>query len=180
MGKRATVLNSSKAVDPETGEILIVETITRRHDEIVAVFEAKPKNEVAHKREQHKREQKHIKLRTARDQKRIYKTLTTEQKAFIFSLLPYMDWETNLLIGDGEDGENGKPLRWCHVEKIAGISKNHRIKLMRELEEKRIIGYMMVQGKKLGIVINPEYALRGRSPQEALLAVFSSRIEVEE
>ena len=169
------VLNCSQAVDPVTGELMVVETIARRHNEVVAVFRAGSKDEV-----KDRRDQRHVKLRTARDQKRIYKTLTPEQKAFLFSVLPYMDWETNLLIGDGDDGEVSKPLRWCHIEKIAGICKNHRIKLMRELEAMRIIGYMVIQGKKLGIVINPEYALRGRVPQEALLAVFKAQIDVEE
>lgn len=178
MGKiEKTVVESRTSTDPDTGEIIILETIARKFNEVVAVYETKPggKDELAARREQ-----RHIKLRTAREQKRIYMSMTPSQKAFLFSLLPYMDWETNLLIGDGDDGDLGKPLRWIHIERIAGISRNHRIKLMRELEAKRIIGYMVIQGKKLGIVINPEYALRGRIPQEALKAVFEAEIDVEE
>lgn len=175
MGKNKKNLVATKQViDPETGEVIILETVARRPGEFVGVFEAKPKDEV-----KQKREQKYIKVKTARKQKRIYKSLTSEQKAFLFSLLPYMDWETNLLMGDGEDGEKGKPLRWCHIQKIAGISKNHRIKLMRELDQKGMIGYMLIQGRKKGIVINPRYALNGRVPKEALLAVFQTEKDIE-
>lgn len=171
---RKQLVETRQVVDQDTGELIILETIARKPGEVIGVFEAKPKDEV-----KQKREQKYIKVKTAREQKRIYKSLTPEQRAFLFSLLPYMDWETNLLVGDGEDGENGKPLRWCHIEKIAGISKPHRIKLMHELDDKGIIGYMVIQGAKRGIVVNPRYALNGKVPQEVLLAVFHSEKDIE-
>lgn len=173
------VLNREEIVN-EDGEILIQETVLRRPDQALIVMD--PKNVQTDRQRdelQARREQKHIKLRSARDQKRIYKSLKTEEKAFLFSLLPYMDWESNILMGDGEDGEDKKPLRWSHIQKIAGISKPTRLKIVSELEKKRIVGYMVVAGAKKGIVINPEYALYGRHPMEALLAVFNATKDID-
>jgi len=176
---RKDLVESRSLTDTDTGEVLVQEVVNRRPDQIIVVMDpknvqVKPKDEIGQRREQ-----KHIKLRSARDQKRVYKSLKTDEKAFLFSLLPYMDWESNILMGDGEDGENKKPLRWPHVEKIAGISKPTRMKIVRELEKKRVIGYMVVGGSKKGIVVNPEYALYGRHPKEALLAVFEADKDID-
>jgi len=175
---KKNTISVEQCTNNDTGEIMILETVARHIGEVVGVFEAKPKDPKDMLAA--KRQQKYVKVRTAREQKRLYRSMTSEQKAFLFSLLPYMDWETNILIGDGEDGENGKPLRWCHVQKIAGISKPTRIKLMRVLEEKGVIGYMLIKRAKKGIVVNPRYALNGRVPQESLLAVFDSEKDVED
>ena len=174
------VVNRETITDSGTGEVNIQETIIRRPDQIIIVMDQKNVNENRQRDELNsRREQKHIKLRSARDQKRIYKSLRTEAKAFLFSLLPYMDWESNILMGDGEDGEDKKPLRWSHIQRIAGISKPTRLKIVAQLEIKRIIGYMVVGGSKKGIVINPEYALYGRHPMEALLAVFNATKDID-
>ena len=173
------LVQAREVMDTGTGEVLVQEVINRRPDQVIVVMDPKPKT--LHNKDEigQRREQKHIKLRSARDQKRIYKSLAENEKAFIFSLLPYMDWESNILMGDGEDGEKDKPLRWSHVEKIAGISKPTRLKIVKELEVKRIIGYMVVGGSKKGIVVNPEYALYGRHPMDALLAVFQASKDID-
>jgi hypothetical protein len=173
------LINSLQVANLETGEVYIQETINRLPGQIIAVIDPKIKPLQTQDEVAQKREQKHIKLRSARDQKRIYKSLAENEKAFLFSLLPYMDWESNILMGDGEDGENGKPLRWSHVEKIAGISKPTRLKIVKELEIKRIIGYMVVGGSKKGIVVNPEYALYGHHPMESLLATFQASKDID-
>lgn len=174
------LVESRPLLDAGTGEVLVQEVINRRPDQIIVVMDPKNVQVSAAKDEvSTRREQKHIKLRSARDQKRIYKSLAENEKAFLFSLLPYMDWESNILMGDGEDGEDKKPLRWSHVEKIVGLSKPTRLKIVRELEAKRIIGYMVVGGSKKGIVVNPEYALYGRHPMEALLSVFNADKDID-
>lgn len=173
------LVQAREVMDTGTGEVLVQEVINRRPDQIIVVMDPKPKTLYSKDEIGQRREQKHIKLRSARDQKRIYKSLAENEKAFIFSLLPYMDWESNILMGDGEDGEKDKPLRWVHVERISGISKPTRIKVVKELEAKRIIGYMVVAGSKKGIVINPEYALYGRHPMDALLAVFKASKDID-
>jgi hypothetical protein len=156
-------------VDTSTGEKLIPETILRRQTEIVKVFDASKGGRMP----------KHIKLRSAREQKRLYyNQLDLQERGFLFSLLCLMDWETNLLVGDGENGEKGRPLSWSMIDQIVGVSKPFRIRVVRKLEEHRVIGYMVVGGRRVGIVINPRYALFGRQPDDALLQVFESAEDV--
>lgn len=155
-------VDKNKFVDDDTGELLYRQTVLRRENQIVKVFAVDGNKNV-----------KHVKLRTAREQKRTYNKLTLEERGFLFSLLPYLDWETNLIIGDGEIAEKGEPLTWAKIDKVVGISKPTRIKIVRSLEEKRVIGYIVVSGKRVGIVVNPEYALRGRKPKEVLKQVFN-------
>lgn len=155
-------VDNNRLVDDGTWELMYRQTVLRRSNEIVKVFTPNGGKNI-----------KRVKLRTAREQKRTYNKLTLEERGFLFSLLPYMDWETNLIAGDGEITEKGKPLTWAKIDKIVGISKPTRIKIARSLEEKKVIGYMLVGGKKTGIVVNPEYALRGRKPKEALIQVFN-------
>jgi len=156
-------------VDTSTGEKLITQTVLRRETEVVKVFDAAKAGRMF----------KHIKLRFAREQKRLYYSqLNVHERGFLFSLLCLMDWETNLLVGDGENGDKGKPLTWSMIDRIVGVSKPFRIRMARRLEELRIIGYMVVAGKQGGIVINPRYALFGRKPDDALLQVFESETDV--
>jgi hypothetical protein len=151
-------IDKSRVVDADTGEVLHKHTVLRKSNEVVKVFDASTA----------RKNVKHVKLRIAREQKRTYMKLTLEERGFLFSVLPYMEWESNILISD----ETGKPLSWAKVDGIVGISKHTRIKIVRSLEDKRVIGYIVIAGKKRGIVVNPAYAIRGRKPKDALKAVF--------
>lgn len=159
-------VNNNKMVDIETGEVLHKQTVLRRSNEVVKVFDAS----------QARKNVKHVKLRTAREQKRTYNKLTLEERGFLFSLLPHMEWESNILIDD----ISNNPLSWAKIDKIVGVSKNTRIKIVRSLEEKKVIGYIVIAGKKRGIVVNPAYAIRGRKPKDALKAVFDYDGSIEE
>jgi hypothetical protein len=156
-------------IDVNTGERLIPETVLRRQSEVVKVFDAAKGGRIA----------KHIKLRSAREQKRLYyNQLDLQERGFLFSLICLMDWETNVLVGDGENGEKGRPLSWTMIDRIVGVSKPFRIRVVRKLEEYRVIGYLTVGGKRVGIVINPRYALFGRKPDDSLLQAFQSEADV--
>lgn len=156
-------------VDTSTGEKLVPETVLRRQSEVVKVFDAAKGGRMC----------KHIKLRSARDQKRLYfNRLDMQERGFLFSLICLMDWETNILVGDGENGEKGRPLSWAMIDGIVGVSKPFRIRTVRKLEEYRVIGYLTVGSKRVGIVINPRYALFGRKPDDSLLQAFQSEADV--
>lgn len=156
-------------VDTSTGEKLVPETVLRRQSEVVKVFDAAKGGRMC----------KHIKLRSAREQKRLYyNQLDLQERGFLFSLICLMDWETNVLVGDGENGEKGRPLSWTMIDRIVGVSKPFRIRVVRKLEEYRVIGYLVVGGKRVGIVINPRYALFGRKPDDSLLQAFQSESDV--
>ena len=152
-----------KPYDPETGEILYAQTVYRKENEIVRIFDSTKS----------RRNTKHVKVRTARKQVRVYEKLTLEERGFLFSILPYLTWETNIVAD-----EEGKPLTFTEIEKIANISKPFRIKLVNALVEKKVIGFIMVRGKRSAVVVNPTYVLRGLRPDDTLKAVFDHEIEV--
>jgi hypothetical protein len=103
----------------------------------------------------------------------MYDSLELDEAGLLLKLLPYMSWETNLLVGDGKVGVKGAPLRWSDIDKIIKCSKPKRIKIVRALEQKGIIGYQEADGKKIGIVVNPTYAINGKKPAMELLQTFS-------
>lgn len=159
---------SGKAVDAETGEILQQHTVYTRSNEIVRVFDQRSK-----------RNTKHVRLRTARKQRRVYDKLTLEEKGFLFSLLPYIEWETNIVVGDGGIEEKGKPLTLTQIDGVAGISKPFRIKLLQQLVDKKVLGFIVVRGKRAAVVVNPEYALRGIRPDDSLKKVFDYELDID-
>ncbi|KKX52577.1 hypothetical protein X546_24525 [Brevibacillus borstelensis cifa_chp40] len=115
---------------------------------------------------------KHIKFRASREQKRLIAKLTDNELAFLTRLIPYLCWETNILIGDSETGEKGTPLSWAQIDKILLISKPTRIRIARSLESKNLIGYYMEDNRKIGIAINPKFAFNGYKPDQQLLHIF--------
>ncbi|MDO3680624.1 hypothetical protein [Paenibacillus ehimensis] len=163
-------MDAPKHVDSETGEILEPVLVHKRSNEIVRVFD--PGNS--------KKNIRHVKLRVARKQKRVYEKLTIEERGFLFSMLPYLEWETNIVVGDGIIEEKNKPLNFSKIEKVAGISKPTRIKIVESLVEKKVIGFIEVRRKRAAIVINPQYALRGVKPDDALRQVFDFELDLEE
>ncbi|MEC0227912.1 hypothetical protein [Paenibacillus alba] len=156
-------------VDGDTGEILTPHVVYSRSNEIIRVFDPSSS----------KKNIRHVKLRVARKQKRIYDKLTIEEKGLLFSILPYLEWETNILVGDGILEEKNKPLNFAHIDQIARISKGFRIKIINSLVEKKVIGFIVVRGKRSAIVVNPQYALRGIKPDDALRKVFDFELDLD-
>lgn len=154
-----------KPVDADTGEVLVEHTVYRRPSEVVAVFDPT----------QSKRNLKHVRVRTARKQKRVYEKLTLEERGFLFSLLPYLTWETNIVAN-----EEGKPLTFTDIDKVCGISKPFRIKLMDSLAQKKVIGFLQINGKRAAVVVNPQYAIRGTKPNKELKAVFDYDVDLDD
>lgn len=159
-----------KPVDAETGEVLISQTVYRRANEVVVAFNPRETN----------RNIKHVRVRTARKQKRVYDKLSLDERGFIFSVLPYLEWETNIVAGDGEFAPLGKPLNFVQIDALVGVSKPKRIELIRSLVEKRVLGFLMVGGKRVALVLNPEYALRGRRPDDTLKQAFGCEGSIED
>ncbi|HJV46633.1 MAG TPA: hypothetical protein VJ824_13040 [Bacillota bacterium] len=160
---RYQFINDHVAVDTETGEKVYRKDAWVKQGQIVTIQDVKNNKNV-----------KHAKFRTAREQKRFYKGLSVNEAGFVLKLIPYMSWETNLVVGDGETGEMNKPLTWSQVDELVGCSKPFRIKVVRSLEEKKVIGYLQVAGRRVGIVINPKYVINGYKPDDSLLETFES------
>ena len=163
-------MDDRRHVDGDTGEIMESVVIHKRSNEIVRVFD--PGNS--------KKNIRHVKLRVARKQKRVYEKLSIEERGFLFSILPYLEWETNIVVGDGDFEEKNKPLNFAQIQRIARISKPTRIKIVESLVEKKVIGFIEVRRKRAAMVVNPQYALRGIKPDDALKQVFDFEIDLEE
>jgi hypothetical protein len=158
-------LDDSRVVDPETGEIFLEKNVVYRQGEIVKVL--KPGNTG--------RTPKFIKQMTSRDQKRILSKLTTEERAFLYSIQFYLQWDTNVIAD-----EDNNPLTWAQIEKIADISKPTRYKLVAALESKNAIRYVIdPRGKKIGIMMNPAYAYNGKKPSAGLRKLFKATKDID-
>lgn len=152
-------LDDSRVVDSATGEIMLERNVIMRDNEIVKVFN--PRNTG--------RAQKFVKQMTSREQKRILSKLSTEERAFLYSIQFYLQWDTNLIADD-----EGNPLTWSDIEKVAGISKPTRYKLVALLEGKNAIRYVTKPGndKRIGIMMNPAFAYNGKKPSASLKKLF--------
>ncbi|MEK4343312.1 hypothetical protein, partial [Brevibacillus sp. FSL L8-0710] len=148
-------------VDTETGEKMIRQELWVKSRQKVKVVDVHNRKNI-----------KHIKFRASREQKRLIAKLTDNELAFLTRLIPYLCWETNILIGDSETGEKGTPLSWAQIDKILLISKPTRIRIARSLESKNLIGYYMEDNRKIGIAINPKFAFNGYKPDQQLLHIF--------
>lgn len=155
------IIGGNRAVNKTTGEVFFKEEVWKRNDQVVKLIDVRNQKNV-----------KHVKFRVSREQKRAYDKLSMNEAGLLFKLMPYMCWETNLLVGDGVIGDKNKPLSWAQIDRILDCSKPHRIKLVKVLEEKKMIGYLVIGGKRVGIVINPKYAINGYKPSESLLQAF--------
>jgi len=171
---RKELLNSATETDTETGEVFTVETVKRSSGQVVVVLDNKKKKE-----KYQPNENKFIKIGTASEQKKIMLSLSRRERSFLYPLLFYMDWETNLLVGDGDIGKKGKPLTWANTDLLTGFDRHTRKLIIASLEEKKVIGYIVVGGAKRGIVINPKFALRGKIPKEALKEAFDCDYDVD-
>jgi len=171
---RKELLNSNIETDMETGEVSVIETVKRSSGQTIVVLDNKKKKE-----KYQPNEQKFIKIGTASEQKKMMLSLGRRERAFLYPLLFFMDWETNLLVGDGEIGKKGKPLTWANTDKLTGFDRHTRKLIVESLEKNKVIGYIVVGGAKRGIVINPKFALRGKIPKEALKEAFDCDYDVD-
>lgn len=155
-------IDHCRAVVEETGEILNKSTVYSKPSEIVRTFDPSKIKNI-----------KHVKLRTAANQKATLASLGRDEKALLFTLLLYMDWETSIVVGDGSLGKKNTPLKWKELDNVSGMGKTNRVATASILEKKRVIGYMVVNSKRVGIVVNPEFAIYGKNPAKTLLQIFN-------
>jgi len=168
--KKNNIIESKRVVNPDTGEILYRDTIERKPEELVGTWNPRGKESRT----------KHIKINSRLEIKRKLKTLTGPEKIFLLSVLPYMDWESNLLVGDGVTlGIKKQPLSWADIEKITGLEPRARRKAVAGLMEKKILAYL-ANDKKRGLVINPQFALNGKTPGASLINTFNTATTLEE
>jgi len=159
------VVASEKKVNQETGEITYLDTIERRPQELINVWDPRRKIQRT----------KHIKRRSSIEARKLMLELTLNERAFLFAVEPYLQWETNVLIGDGVTaGKKDQPLLWKDIDKLTRMERHTRKATVELLVEKNLVGYLESQHKRKGIVINPDLMLNGRLPSESLRNVFFS------
>lgn len=157
-----------RRIDPETGEILQKVEVFKRADQIVRAFNPR----------ESKRNYNHVRTRAGREQKRALKKLSNDERGFVYAILPYLEWETNMVIGDGELGEEGKPLTFAQIERLLGVSRPTRQKMVKSLQAKKVIALLQVDGKSTAIFLNPLYAFKGPKPNDSIKAAFESQVDV--
>ncbi len=169
MGKIDRILLSERKV--RKGNVVVYhDTIERKPNEVIAVWNPYAVRFRA----------KHVKLQNNLAQKEKMMKLTPDEKVLVFCLSYYLDWETNIVVGDGEIGEKGVPLKASDIDKICGLERHRRRKAMLGLIEKNIIAYAMTEHRRKAYIMNPYWALNGRNPQESLLNTFASQTDVDD
>lgn len=166
-GNKVTVISERKL--NRNGATVYHDTIERKPGEVINVFDP---NEI-------KNRTRHVKLQNSLAQKEQMMSLTQDEKLLVFCLSYYLDWETNTVIGDGQIGQKNYPLKASDIDRIAGLDRRRRIRAVKGLMDKNILAYTLTEHRRKAYVMNPEWALNGRNPQEALLNTFNSKIDVE-
>lgn len=164
---RVTIVSERKV--KKNGATVYHDTIERKPSEIIQVFNP---HDVKNKT-------KHIKLQNNLNQKEGIMQLSRDEKVLVFCLSYYLDWETNIVVGDEVVGTKGFPLRAGDIDKITGLDRKRRGKAIQGLIDKNILAYIDTAGRRKAYVMNPDWALNGRNPQEALVNTFRSKNEVE-
>mgnify|MGYP000961839886 CR=1 FL=1 len=167
--KKNAIVKSEKIVDPNTGEVTYQDTIERQPDELISVWNPRGKESRT----------KHIKINSRLEIKRKLKTLTGPEKIFLLSVLPYMEFRRVLFRSNVTAGTKKQPLSWADIEKITGLEPRARRKAVNGLMEKKILAYL-VNDKKRGLVINPQFALNGKIPSISLINTFNTATTLEE
>lgn len=168
MASRSIVLESKRATK-KNGVMVYHDTIERKPNEVIHVFDP---HEV-------KQKTKHIKLQNSGVQKEQMMNLSRDEKLLIFCLAYYLDWETNIVVGDDVVGQKGHPLKASDLDTITGLDRHRRAKAVKGLIEKNILAYITTEERRKAYVMNPDWALNGRNPQESLINTFNSKIDVE-
>lgn len=114
---KLSIIKTEKVVNAQTGEVTYQDTIERKPQELINVWDPYGKIQKT----------KHIKRRSSIEARKIMLQLNLYEKAFLFAIEPYLQWETNLLIGDGVTaGKKDYPLLWKDIDRITGIDKRNR------------------------------------------------------
>lgn len=150
--------------------VVYYDTIERKPSEVIAIWDPYAIRFRA----------KHVKIQNNLAQKEKMRELTSDERALLFSLVYYLDWETNIVVGDGEIGQKNVPLRASEIDIICGLERHRRRKAMLGLIEKNIIAYAMTEHRRKAYILNPYWALNGRNPQESLLNTFTSQTDVDD
>jgi len=168
LGNRVIVVKSERQLK-KSGKMVYLDTIERAPSEVIQVFNP---YDVRHKT-------KHIKLQNNLAQKESVQKLNRDEKVLVFCLSYYLDWETNIIVGDDTVGMKGVPLRAGDIDKISGLDRKRRGKAVKGLADKNILAYIITEDRRKAYVMNPEWALNGRNPQDALVKTFQSKNDVE-
>ncbi|WP_419878001.1 hypothetical protein [Brevibacillus centrosporus] len=150
-------------VDKGTGEVFYEEQILRRPDEIVKVF--RPVG----------RSSKFVKIKASQKAKRRFRKLSLAEAGFFLKIAPYVSEGTNLLEGDNERGQKGKPLSVKDLARIAACSYPQARKIVKALIEQRVLRRTEVEGRT-ALAINPLYSLNGKAAETSLLQLFREEI----
>ncbi len=167
-GNRVTVISERKV--KKNGATVYHDTIERKPSEVIHVFNP---YEVKNKT-------KHVKLQNNLNQKEEIMKLSRDEKVLVFCLSYYLDWETNIIVGDDVIGKKNIPLKGTDIDKISGLERRSRGRAIKGLIEKGILAYIETADKRKAYVMNPDWVLNGRNPQEALLNTFKSENDVED
>ena len=71
-------------------------------------------------------------------------------------------------------------MKGTDIDKISGLERRSRGRAIKGLIEKGILAYIETADKRKAYVMNPNWVLNGRNPQEALLNTFKSENDVED
>lgn len=171
-------------VDPETGEkIDIVNTtaINNTDQPFLTVVEVKPGQMIKKHRKKppglNGKEEfamiyiNEVAMWLERDDKR----LTADEGAFLFFVLPYLDYYGQVMLKD----QNGQPARLTvqRSEKLMGWDRNKVNRVLRGLEDKRII-YKVREGQTKFIILNPRLFFRGKANKRVqMIDLFNSNFK---
>lgn len=167
MASRVTVISERKV--KKNGATVYHDTIERKPSEVIHVFNP---NEIRHKT-------KHTKLQNNLNQKKEIMRLSQDEKVLVFCLSYYLDWETNIIVGDVNIGVKGFPLKASDIDIISGLNRKRRSKAIQGLIDKNILAYIDTEGRRKAYIMNPDWALNGRNPQEVLQNTFRDKKDVD-
>ncbi len=88
------------------------------------------------------------------------KTLTQMEKAFLFTILPFLQHQTNRVINEDKTLMNTN-----QMAELTGISSRHMRDIIRGLEEKGVL-CRVKNGRQVGIRLNPDYFQNGEAISE--------------
>lgn len=153
----------------ENGELLTARTVYVREHEKVLVIDGRQQGRSAN----------FTKLKNSQKAKRRLRKLSTTEAGFLLKIIPYLSPGSNMLIGDGEIGDRGVPLRVTELYEIAGLHHTTGKNVFNSLVKKNLIGYVVTEGIKKAILVNPDYALNGKQPNPELVEAFRSLLAID-
>lgn len=165
------IIPAQEYVDPATGEIKYIETILRERGEALSQWKPDPEKK-------HGRTPKHIMLKTNKRARKKLMSLTDLEFRTLIMMCLHAGWESNIVMGDATFGDKGVPMTWPDIEKLMCMDRRSRYKIQKNFEDRRIIGYAVVEGEPRGIIIHPDFVQFGCKIGEDYRAVFESKTTV--